>query len=290
MPDAPHQIASTDDVELRVHELGGTGPPLLFAHATGLHAHVWGPVSRHVSSYRAIALDFRGHGDSSAPDDHDFDWMGFADDILAVVEALALDSVPAVGHSKGAAALLLAEERRPGTFSSLWCYEPVVFPGDRQAPLPENPLAAAARKRRQSFPSRSEALENFSSKPPFAGVATESLEAYVDGAFQVAEDGSLLLKCEPEHEARVYEMGAQHRAFDNLTDVQCPTVIARGRIEMGPAAFADAVADRLPNGRLATFEHLGHFGPLEAPAEIGGEIGAFLRLHAADVPPLSRGE
>lgn len=290
MTDTPHQIRSTDDVELRVHELGGNGPPLLFAHATGLHAHVWDPVSARLPQHRAIALDFRGHGDSSAPSDHDFDWTGFADDVLAVVDALALDQVAAVGHSKGGAALLLAEERRPGTFSSLWCYEPVVFPGPPPGAGPTNPLAEGARRRRSTFPSRQDAIDNFSAKPPFAAVAHESLAAYVDGAFEVAEDGALLLKCEPEHEARVYEMGIQHNAFEHLTEVGCPVVIARGRVEMGPAAVADTVAERLPTGSLAVFDHLGHFGPLEAPDEISRHIGAFVECHAADVPRLSSGE
>ncbi len=290
MPDGSHHIVSTDDVELRVHELGGSGPPLLFAHATGLHAQVWDPVARHIPHRRAIALDFRGHGDSTAPDDHDFDWAGFADDVLAVVEALALDQVAAVGHSKGGAALLLAEERRPGTFSALWCYEPVVFPGPPPGLPGSNHLAGGARRRRDSFPSRDEALKNFSSKPPFADIAPESLEAYVDGAFAVAEDGSLLLKCEPEHEARVYEMGAQHNAFDHLIDIECPVVIARGRVEMGPSSFAGAIADRIPSADLAVFDTLGHFGPLEAPAVISRHITGFVENHGRDVPRLSRGE
>ena len=218
MAETTHAVPSPDDVELRVHELGGSGPPLLFAHATGLHAHVWDPVASRIPDHRAIALDFRGHGDSSVPDDHDFDWLGFADDVLAVVEALALDQVAAIGHSKGGAALLLAEQRRPGTFSALWCFEPVVFPGGVSPRGRSNPLAEGARKRRDTFESRAEASENFGSKPPFEVLAAESLEAYVDGAFEVAQDGSLLLKCEPEHEARVYEMGAQHDAFDHLGD------------------------------------------------------------------------
>ena len=290
MPDSSHQVPSTDDVELRVHELGGDGPPLLFAHATGLHAHVWDPVANRIPQHRAIALDFRGHGDSSAPTDHDFDWIGFADDVLAVVEALALDGVAAVGHSKGGAALLLAEERHPGTFSSLWCYEPVAFPEPPPESGPANPMAVGARRRRSAFSSRQDAIDNFSAKPPFADAAPESLAAYVDGAFEVAPDGALLLKCEPEHEARVYEMGTEHNAFEHLTDVACPVVIARGRVEMGPAAFAESIAERLPRGELAVFDHLGHFGPLEAPDEISRHIRAFVGDPGPDVAPLSRGE
>ena len=40
-----HVIASTDGVELAVHDHGGAGPTLVFCHATGLHGRVWDPVA-----------------------------------------------------------------------------------------------------------------------------------------------------------------------------------------------------------------------------------------------------
>ena len=42
------------------------------------------------------------------------DWNGFVDDVLAVIDAWGVAPLVAVGHSKGGAALLLAEQRRPG--------------------------------------------------------------------------------------------------------------------------------------------------------------------------------
>ena len=79
------------------------------------------------------------------------EWDGFADDVLAVVDAWGVDDLVAVGHSKGGAALLLAEQRRPGTFAALFCYEPVVSsaPGSACSPTTEdNPLAQGALRRR----------------------------------------------------------------------------------------------------------------------------------------------
>jgi len=270
-------VPSSDDIELRVHELGGSGPPLLLAHATGLHGRVWEPVAADLPSHRCIALDFRGHGDSPAPDDHNFDWHGFADDVLAVIDTLGIERPAGVGHSKGGAALLLAEERRPGTFSGLWCYEPVVFPRVVPSQGRVNDLAESARRRRDRFSSRTDAVENFSSKPPFQEVAPASLAAYVDGGFETAEDGSLLLKCRPEHEARVYEMGSEHTAYENLGLVACPVAIARGRIEAGPAMIADQLTALIPTCELVAFDDLGHFGPLEAPERVAGQINRFLR-------------
>lgn len=264
-------IVSTDGVEVALHDLGGSGPPLLLVHATGLHGRCWEPVAARMEGWHCLAPDLRGHGDSEAPPDHDFAWHGFADDVLAVVDALGTSAVVAAGHSKGAAALLIAEQRRPGTFAGLWVFEPVTFPV-QIATENENFMAAAARRRRERFASWDDAFCNFASKPPFGGMPEESIWAYVRGGFSEQPDGSVVLKCEPEHEARVYEMGGRHDAFDRLGEIRCPVTVVRGGIAPGPAAIADAVASALPLGHLEAMEHLGHFGPLEAPAEIAASI------------------
>src|SRR5690349_20798784 len=113
---SPRTVTSTQGVELALHDLGGDGPPILFAHATGFCGPIWGPVAEHLADHRGWALDFRCHGRSTRPLDDDLSWRGTGDDVLAVVDALGLVDLVGVGHSMGGAALLLAEQRRPGTF------------------------------------------------------------------------------------------------------------------------------------------------------------------------------
>jgi pimeloyl-ACP methyl ester carboxylesterase len=272
-------VSSTDGVTLALHDLGGTGEALLLAHATGFHGRVWGPLARHLPEVHAWAPDLRGHGDSTAPDDESFSWEGFADDVLATVDHLGLHGGIAAGHSKGGAALLLAEQRRPGTFRALYCYEPVVFP-----PLPEGaidgggPLAQGALRRRATFPSVDDAVANYAAKPPLDVLAPEVLRAYVEHGFATQPDGSIALKCRPEHEAQVYRMGAQHRAFERLGQVGCPVTVAVGAVTpYGPAAAAEQIVSALPAGRLEVHPDLGHFGPLEDPPSIAAAIrGALL--------------
>jgi len=281
------RIPSTDGITLAVHDLGGgegpsgppsgeQRPPLLLCHATGFHGMVWRPFAAALAdAFHCSSIDFRGHGDSTSPDIQ-YAWEGFADDVLAVVDALGLDRPFAVGHSKGGASLLLAEERRPGTFRAMWLYEPVIMAGAGFGrPDGENPLAEGARRRREVFPSHDAAYENFASKPPLNVLHPDALRAYVDHGFGVQDDGSVLIKCRGEREAQVYSMAAEHHAFDGLGLVRCPVVVARGRLEPGPAMVAEAVADELPGGRLEVYDHLGHFAPLEAPAEMAAAARAF---------------
>ena len=267
------RASSTDGVELEVHDLGGDGPDLLLVHATGFHGRVWEPLASHLDGFHRWSVDMRAHGDSTTPEDRALEWDAFADDVLAVVDALGLESPYGVGHSKGGAALLLAEERRPGTFRALYCYEPVVMPPELATGRnPDNPLSQGARRRRDTFDSHQDAIDNYASKPPFASLHDDALRAYVEHGFAVADDGTVTLKCRPEMEAEVYAHGSAHQAFRHLSLVTCPVTIAVGDEAGVPAALGRPVVAALPDGHLASLPRLGHFGPLEDPAAVAASV------------------
>jgi pimeloyl-ACP methyl ester carboxylesterase len=277
------RITTPEGNQVAVHDLGGEGPPLLMAHATGFHGHVWGPVASLLARrFHCIAFDERGHGDSDPAPDGNYDWNGFATDALAVIDALHLgDDSPlrAVGHSCGGALLVLAEERRPGTFAQLWLYEPVMMPLDALPALPggENPLAAGARRRRPTFASRDAAYDNYAGKPPFNVLDPAALHAYVEYGFAPQPDGSVRLKCEPENEARTYDMGMHHDAFEHLPEVKVPVTVVCGEVtDAFPEPVIRMVAERLPDGKAEVLPGLGHFGPLQDPAAIAASIVAAL--------------
>jgi len=277
----PRLIDASDGVRLAIFDRPGhgTGPTVLFAHATGFCAAVWGPMATSVSAGRHLALDFRSHGRSSDPIDGDLAWEGVARDVRSCLTASDVTGpVVGVGHSMGGAALLLTEAAHPGTFSSIWAYEPIVIdPAHRSAHDNGGVLSAGAARRRPSFPDRETARSNFASKPPLSDFAAASLEAYLDGGFMTSDDGSLHLLCRRESEARFYEMGAVHRGWDQLPEITCPARIVRGNADLpGPAWFGPAVAQRLPHGELGQFDHLGHMGPMQAPAELAADLNSWL--------------
>jgi pimeloyl-ACP methyl ester carboxylesterase len=275
-----HLVPSTDGVTLALIDLGGDGAPLLFCHPTGFHGLIWAPLAAHLADVvHGWALDFRGHGDSTAPASMDFAWDRMVDDVLAVVDHLGATDATAVGHSMGGAALLGAELRRPGTFARLWLYEPIVFPGPLRG---SNPMAAAARRRRRWFPDREAAYANFAAKPPLNKLDPEALRAYVDHGLRARHDAdgdaAVELKCTPEVEAMVFENGTATSAFDRLGDVQIPVTVAASGDRSGAAQVGPLIADALPMGRLDRFPHVTHFGPMEDPAGIAAAIRVALEL------------
>ncbi|MBI2168380.1 MAG: alpha/beta hydrolase [Actinobacteria bacterium] len=274
-------------VSLAVHTWGDADPdadarPVLLSHCTGFHGVAWRPVARLLgeAGFAVWSFDFRGHGDSDVPD-IEYDWLLFGDDVLAVVDHLGLGLRPdlaGVGHSKGAAALVLAEASRPGTFERLWLYEPVIFPGDPPpGPSPGNTLAEGARRRRSTFGSLDEAFENFAAKSPFNVLAPEALRAYVDHGLRQRDDGQWELKCPGEIEARMYEMGSAHEGYRRLSDLACPAMFVSGAdTNAMPAAFCQPLSERAPQGEFQLAPGLGHFGPMQDPDAIAAAVVEFL--------------
>jgi pimeloyl-ACP methyl ester carboxylesterase len=284
------RFAGAGGVELVVHRLGGDGPPVMLVHATGFHGRCWIPLAASLTpSFSVWAIDQRGHGTSAkSPDGRYDDWEAFAADLLGAVDAVGGSGWTAVGHSLGGGVSLLAEARRPGTFSAICCYEPVVIPpgafdSPGSAHPPENPLAVLARKRRPAFPSRRAALDNYHSKRPFSLFTPEALECYVEHGFVDLADGSVTLACRREDEAAVFDGALHGPTWSALPDVRPPVAILAGGDPSDPVGrIAAAVARRLPRGGLRRFEHLDHFGPMAAPSEVGAVVA--LALHAGSPP------
>ena len=280
--------ATPDGIELAVYDFGGTGLDLLLVHATGFCAGVLLPMAEVLGHrFRCRALDLRGHGRSGRPPDGDFAWSGFATDVLTVVVGLGLDRPVAFGHSCGGAALLLAEQRRPGTFAALYLFEPVVLPAPRVAVDPsvvaDNPLSAGARRRRPSFPSAGDAVVNYSSKPPFGDLDPAVLLRYVEDGFEVvpADEGGdgqeIRLRCDRDDEAEVYRRGFDNGAFEHLGEVRCPTTFAYGsRTDAFGRPLMAADAARAGDARVEALADLGHFGPLERPGEVAPAVARAL--------------
>jgi len=99
--------------------LGGSEPTVartaVFVHGWALNSEMWQYQMQHLSSQgvRVIAYDRRGHGRSSDPGSG-YDCDRLADDLAAVLEALALRDVVLVGHSMGCAEIVRYLTRHGG--------------------------------------------------------------------------------------------------------------------------------------------------------------------------------
>ena len=268
-------VNSSDGSRIAGYELGGAGEVLLIAHATGLCGAMYQLLADHLSHrFRVVAFDFRGHGDSTGSPDIDYGWERMAHDVAAVTEHIGVEVIHAFGHSMGGAALLLAERNVPSTFTSLFLFEPIIFPDDFSKEG-QNVMGIAARRRRAEFASRAEVLYRYAGRPPFNQIYAGFLAGYIDNGFIELPDGSVRLKCLPEVEAQIFENGRQVElsAVQHLTT---RIAVAVGRDEPGPnpARLGPPLADALVHGHLIRYDHIGHFGPLQDPWTIARDLVA----------------
>ncbi len=253
---------------------GPSGVTLALAHATGFCRGVWDPV---IDELRVAGIedsvvlwDHRGHGESEKPP-LPIDWWDAARDGLAVLAGVS-GPIVGIGHSLGAASLLMAEILAPGTFSAIVAIEPIVFPPPYR-PIDHHPMVEAAKRRRRSFASPGAALANFASKAVFGGWDGRALEAYVNCGLRPDGD-HWVLACQPEYEAAFFAASPLHGAWDRLGEVAPPVHVVAGRdSDTHPAEFADAQTGRLGNGTLEIVEGSGHFLPMEQPGRVAAIIG-----------------
>jgi pimeloyl-ACP methyl ester carboxylesterase len=268
------QVPSTDGVTVAVHDLGGSGEPLVIAHATGFCAGVYAPLAAELTRrFHVYALDFRGHGETEAPSLDVLHWHRITDDLEACVDAVAGGrAIPVFGHSMGGACALLLEKRRPGTFTWAYLYEPIVMPPMTESPQ-KNPLAEGAKRRRATFGSRAEALARYAERPPLSTFRADALLAYVQSGFKDEPDGSVTLRCAPEAESTVFSNSGSI-TLEDLPSVHMPVTIATGRVdaEFSPAVLGEAQSTSLLFGRLERFDHLGHLGPMQDPPSVAASI------------------
>jgi pimeloyl-ACP methyl ester carboxylesterase len=269
-------VASTDGVDIAVHDLGGNGPLLLVSHATGFHGRCYEPLAHALADQRhCVAFDYRGHGDTERPDGP-VDWARYGDDAVTMarwaVEQNGGEPVDGFGHSMGGACLLMAAFREPHLFRRLVVFEPIVFPpggirpADEGGSNPEeSPMVIGARRRRATFPSHQAAIDNFAAKPPLNGFTPEALRAYVVHGFAPDDDG-VHLKCRPDTEAETFATGHLHDTWDHLPEIATEVLVIAGVVQpMQPSTIAAGVAERLPNGTYVHLEQLDHFGPMVRP-------------------------
>jgi pimeloyl-ACP methyl ester carboxylesterase len=97
------------------------GPPVILAHGGGQTRRAWRRTADRLAicGFRTVAIDMRGHGESSWAEDGAYEIRDFAHDLVALAQACP--QRPAlIGASLGGLAGIIAEgDVRPRTFSSL---------------------------------------------------------------------------------------------------------------------------------------------------------------------------
>jgi pimeloyl-ACP methyl ester carboxylesterase len=282
------KIALPDSaIEIALLDWGGEGPLALLHHATGFCAGVWAPVAERLSAhYRVIAMDARGHGESSKPEGADcYHWEFFGQDVLGLAEVLAAEHPDGrvalgIGHSIGGSSILMASAERPDLFERTVLVDPVILAPNRgqvaSAPdSPGNRLAEGARNRRQIWPSREAAREKWLEKELFAGWDPDALDRYLAEGLADRPDGQVELRCRSEIEAAIFEATGSFDLWSSADRVQTPTLIEWAAHGLFPRATYEQIAACMGDAQVCDVD-AGHLAPMQHPDRVVAPILEFV--------------
>jgi pimeloyl-ACP methyl ester carboxylesterase len=261
-------------VEIALLDFGGDGPVALAHHANGFCKGMWAEVAHALrGELRIVAMDARGHGDSSRPEGPAaFAWREFAQDGAAVAERLVTEiGAPlalGIGHSFGGTSLLGAAAIQPDRFARLLLIDPVT-PPPPEAQLPERAehvkgLADAALRRRHDWPSRAEARAWFAERSFFSGWTDVALDLYVQDGLRPGPAGSVALKCPGAVEAAVFEQGEALDLMAWTRDLPSPVLWLWARQGNFPLPYYEMLAASMQKGWVEAVD-AGHLVPMQRP-------------------------
>lgn len=257
-------------------------PLLHFLHGNGFCGGVYWPFLRALlPDYGLFCHDLEGHGDSEAPPQY----SGTAAIIERVPQVIAEQCAGSgqligIGHSFGAAVTVAAAAHNPALFEVLVLLDPILLPTrdwlalKLMTALHRNPMAQAARRRRDRWASRADVVERLRGRGIYRGWRDDALECFADHATRDA-DGGRVLCCPREIEAAIFENPVY--PWRLLPRVRCPVLFVHGESSYPFFPAAAARAARLnPRIEVQTLPG-GHCFMQEDPQTAAAVVRGFLR-------------
>ena len=259
------------------------GRPLIhFLHGNGFCGGVYWPFLRGLlPDYALFCHDLEGHGASDAPARYSGTPAIIAR-VPQIIDEQCAGNAPMIGlgHSFGAAVTLAVAAQRPDLFRALVLLDPILIPtaawlGIKLASrLDRNPMANAARRRRDRWASRDEVLDKLRGRGIYRGWREDALASFVDHATR--DDGDARVLCCPRTlEASIFENPVY--PWRLIRRVSCPVLFLYGESSYPFLPRAARLAARLnPNITVRT-QPGGHCFMQEDPERAAAEVRDFLR-------------
>jgi 3-oxoadipate enol-lactonase len=252
------EYASNGNVRI-AYDVQGAGPPLVLVHANPFDHRLWMyQVARYSGTFKTVAIDLRGYGESGRPQTP-FTLRDMADDVLAA--ARAADALPAIfmGCSVGANIGLLLGLDNPYLVNGLV----LVGGGARMGPR------------------YTDRVEGYLRDLP--GYHREHLQGMFVREFAATPLGSWLLGLFSSRSstlsgatiAQIFRALGSSDVSERLGELKAPTLLVNGAFD-NALPNSREVAAAVPHARHVIIPDTGHACGLENPVAFDAVVAPFL--------------
>ncbi len=241
-------------------------PVIIFIHGFPLNKSMWNNQTEALkSSYRVIAYDVRGHGNSGMGNE-DFAIELFVLDLIGLMDALKIDKAVLCGLSMGGYIALNAIATHPARIGAL-----VLSDTNCIADSPE------------TKEKRLKAIENIRELgvEEYAGESVINLFAPVSVATKPEEIATATEMIRNTSEESLYNtllaLAARKETCSILPDITVPVLIMVGEEDViTPPAAARLMQDKIKDCRLHIILNAGHLSNMENPSDFNNQLRKFV--------------
>lgn len=248
-------------------------PTLVLLHGFTGHARSWDHFAEAMSaSYRVLALDQRGHGQTQWAPPDGYDTTEMVEDLDAFVRAMDLNDFALLGLSMGGIVAFAWAGRRPVSLTKLVIVDIA----------PEIDPAGLARIRQSVagsdvFATREEAFEQARVDNP---IPPEDHHRYrVENNLMRLEDGRYTYRYDRalRDPGNLRQGIPPEEGWKLVADIEVPALLVRGETsDILSAGIADKMTSTMPDCRLVEVAGSGHPVPLDRPREFLSVVSTFL--------------
>lgn len=246
-------------------ETHGDGLAVLFIHGFPLDRTVWRHLVMPLTGHYRIMPDLRGFGLSDAPEER-CSIGGYADDMVAVLDHLAVNRAVVCGLSMGGYVALNLVSRCPERVCGL-----ILMNTRADGDAPEDKVRREALVRRVDEQGTA-ALADALLPKLLAPNAVSTMPGLVDGVRamigSVSPSGAI---------GALRAMRDRADSTPLLSQIAVPTLVVAGRADqLIPVEHARAMAECIPGAQFTVIPGSGHLAPLEQPVATTRVVGEFL--------------
>lgn len=257
------------------------GAPLIFLHGLASQAHMFDQVAPLLAdSFRVIALDQRGHGESAKPNDG-YDFANVTQDLVALLDALRIKRAIVAGHSWGGNVALYFAAHFPerarglvlidGGFLDIQANPEMTWERTEKELAPPNLVGTPVNDFKQM-------LKQYAGKlwKPF-------VEEIILQNFEIQKDNTVRPRLSYANHMRILRALWEQRPGDYYPLVRCPVLIlpaVNERVEdhvwsERRRAQVETAARGIEKNRVVWFHDTVHDIPLQRPRKLANVILKF---------------